>query len=265
MINITKIAIADNLSTDYLLVKWEIGDTAEDLALYAFNVHRSLSPDGGYEIIAYGITLFEYKDYTVDLYDSSIRYYYKIEVVNASAGLNELSADYGQIMYSPPDNVANAIIYHEEMLLKLGDNPMVYALIKRRFGARCPVCWDPIQKKTTKSQCTACYQISFTGGYLPPSLIRMSFTPTERQERMAVEGVKDVDGVVSAWTGNYPVLQPGDIIVDTLNARYDVVSVVPSTKRRYVTHQVLALRKIPPTGIIYKLPLPQFGEVDYLW
>ena len=265
LLSVTMINVVNNLSTDYLLVTWQIGDTLEDASVYVYDVYRSLSPQDGYILIASVQNVYDYRDYNIDLYDSSIRYYYKIRVTNTVTGQDIMTEDYGQLIYSPPDNVASAIMYHEQKLLELGDNPLVYALIKKRFGPRCPTCWDPVQKKTTISQCTNCFQVSFAGGYMPPTLIRMSFSPTERQERMAMDGIKDVDGVIATWTANYPILQPGDVIVDSLNSRYHVETVTPAIKRRYVMHQVLALRKIPPTGVIYKLLLPQFGEVDFLW
>jgi len=75
MVQIKKINIINTLSLDFLLIQFEIEDTEEDLNNYEFDIYRSNSPEGDFELISSNVESFEYKDYTVNLYKKSISYY----------------------------------------------------------------------------------------------------------------------------------------------------------------------------------------------
>lgn len=258
MLEITKIYLNNNYS-NAILIRWDILDTAENMNEYVFNIYESFSPDEEFvRINPLPITELEFMYENTDRVDSSLKTYIKVEVENIATGDKKMSAVFGATYLTPYDEIADTIIYQHNVFLEyiLG-RPPVKLLVKRRSGTRCLSCWDSELLEVTKSNCIDCYAVGYSGGYLPPKNMYISFTEPGFATRFDIDDVRDIQqGVTQAWCGNYPLVLPEDIIVDEFNRRFIVIQSQPTTKSGQIyLRQMLQLQLIPPTDIVYRLEL----------
>ncbi len=256
VLTVKKLNIHNNYSVA-TLINWEVEDTTEIINNFVFNVYASISPTSEFtKINEEPITGFSYMYNHPYVTDSSVKLYFKVEVVNTETQETLLCNVVSSAYLTPRDPIADTIIYQNEILLKrvLG-RPPVKLLMKRRTGTRCTSCWDEDLMEVTKSSCTSCYSTGYAGGYLPPEDIYVSFTEPGFITRMDTVDIKDVQqGVTQAWCGNYPLILPGDIIIDEFNRRFIIMQVQPTTKSgRIYLRQLLQVQLLPPTDIIYKM------------
>lgn len=258
MLDITKIYLNNNYG-NAILIRWDVKDTEEDTDDYTFNVYESFSPDAEFkQINPFPITEMEFLYDNIDRKDSSVKTYIRVEAENTITGDKEMSSVFGSVYLTPYDEVADTIIYQYNVFLEyvLG-RPAVKLLIKRRSGTRCLSCWDRELLEVTKSNCINCYSIGYAGGYMPPKDIYISFTEPGFVTRFDIADVRDVQqGVTQAWCGNYPLVMPGDVIVDEFNRRFRVIQSQPTTKSGQIyLRQLLQLQLVPPTDIVYRLEM----------
>lgn len=258
MLTVKRLYVHNNYSAA-TLVRWDVEDTSELSDDFTFNVYTSLSPTSEFtKINEYPITGFSYLYNHPFISDSSVKLYFKVEVVNKETQESILYNVVGATYLTPSDPIADTIIYQNDVLLsRILGRPPAKLLIKRRAGTRCFSCWDEELMEVTKSNCTECYSTGYKNGYLPPEEIYISFTEPGFITRLDVSDIKDVQqGVTQAWSGNYPLILPGDIIVDEFNRRFIVMQVQPTTKSGFIyLRQLLQLQLLPPTDVIYKLKL----------
>jgi hypothetical protein len=216
-----------------MYVEWAIsGDT--------FTLHRSTSPESGFDVLAEEIVQPFYIDNTANLYDVNVRYYYRVEGFSSGEKIDE--AGPVTLEYHSRDQVANKVIHEEKVVLRVMDNPPVYFLIKKRTGTPCSECWNPVTKRIRYANCMVCNGTGFTAGYHSPISVRIS---QDVSQLVLASGEQDDDKVsltpIRAWISNTPLLHPEDIMVDVMNQRYKVVNVGRRTKSQYVIRQVLDL------------------------
>ncbi len=258
MITIKSINVINNLSLDYLIVKFTCDDTTENLADYVFDIYRSQSPEGPFEIVAQDLSSFEYIDNTVNLYKTSVKYYYKVKVKNIVTLEEQFSDIIGQLLSHNPDNIANTVIHEYNVYLdNVVDNPEYIVLIKKRFGQKCNVCWDDVRMQPRTTDCLSCYGTGYTGGYLDPIRIKGSNISGEAGMQISVDtsDVGESKQPIQIWIKNYPIVQPGDIIIDNMNRRYEINQWKPTVKNGYILRQILTMYELPPSNVAYKIPI----------
>jgi hypothetical protein len=258
MITIKQINVINALSLDYLLVQFRVEDTVEDLSNYKFDILRSTSPSSGYEVIVSDLDKFEYIDTGVNLYKPSIRYYYKIKVKDLKEGREQLSDIFGEMRSCSPDNYAMAIITNYDIFLKnVAGNPPIKILIKKKFGQHCTNCWDDIRMQPRIDNCNVCFGTGYTGGYFDPIEVNYSSMTGEAGMEQILDLSDDGEGEqpIQIWILNYPIVSPGDIIVDRYNRRYNIQAVKPTSKNQYILRQVLTIYRLPASHIVYKFPV----------
>lgn len=258
MLTVRRIYLNNNYSSA-TLVRWDVADTLETMDDYAFNIYTSPSPTTEFsKVNDVPVLGLSYMYRHPHIYDASVKYYFRIEVLNIVTNEALLCDEVGAMYLTPADPVADTIIYQNEVLLKhvLG-RPPVKLLIKRRSGTRCTSCWDPELMEVTKSSCVDCYSVGYAGGYLPPEDIYISFTEPGFLTKFDIADVRDTQqAVTQAWCSNYPLVLPGDIIVDEFNRRFIIIQVQPTTKSGQIyLRQLLQLQLLPPTDVVYKLEL----------
>jgi hypothetical protein len=238
------------LSPRELYVEWP------DVKGDSFKIYRSLSPQDEFEVIAEDITMNHFVDKKVNFFDLALKYYYRVEGYKNGEKIDESETD--TLRYQPRDRIANVVIYEANIALKVMDKPPVFVLIQRRDGGECPDCWNPITKRVSFSNCKVCNGTGIVKGYFPPIKTLIS---TDISAQVDESGMLDGDEItlspVNAWIANYPLLTPGDIIVDTMDLRYRVTQVVPRTKSRYVMRQILNLVPVEKGDPVYQI------EVDF--
>lgn len=120
-------------------------------------------------------------------------------------------------------------------------NGVPLAVLKRkRWGERCPVCWDETLRESVHEHCPTCFGTSFKNGYWAPTQIRGRREVAPVQTNLTAHGESDMklpDFIVL----DYPHLAFKDVIVDLrTNERYEVQRVTPTELQGVTVHQKLA-------------------------
>jgi hypothetical protein len=234
--------------TSEMYVEWN------GLAGETFKVYRSTSPVHDFLLLKDNVVAFFCIDNTVNLYDEGNKYYYRVEGIKDGTVIE--TSEIFQPLYTKPDGIANKVIYESRIVLKVMNNPLVYALIKRRDELPCPECWNPVTGKIRYANCPICFGTGKLSGYHPAIMLRLS---TDISQVYNASSMIDGDKVgltpVNAWTTNVPLLTPGDVIVDTANLRFSVQNVVPRTKSHYVLRQILQLYPLEKGHPAYNFPV----------
>ena len=236
-----------------MTIDWTVAETVEDTGKYVFNIYKSQGYDGPYALVESNIDEFEYVYANSERVDTSVNMYFKVETKNRFTGETLLSPIVGAVFILPRDEYAESIIYQNDYFLDyIINRPQVYLLTKKRTGTRCTTCWNDELGERTKSSCTVCYDTGYLGGY-SKKLIKMAFGTPAYVNKFDISEIRDIpSNAVGAWTKNYPLVQPNDVIVDENNRRFRVIQSQPTTKDGTVfLHQIVQLQLIPPNNIIY--------------
>lgn len=157
------------------------------------------------------------------------------------------------------NNVANAILYQYDYFLKnIIERSPVQIFHKLQTGTRCPNCWDDVEGTVTKSNCSTCYNVGFTGGYSTPELTYISFTEPGFLTNVDINQIHGEQGLVTqAWALTDVAIWADDFFVDDLGRRFIVEQAQPTTMfGRIYLRQVLNIQLVPDTDIIYTVPVP---------
>ena len=255
MIKVLEVAIEPQFSEGFMYVTFEIANTTENLSDYQFDILRSDASNGEFEYVGINIKNFEFKDYSVNLLNDALEYYYKIRITNKLTDESydtdvEKTMTYNSEKYFSYLKIMNKM-YLEDVIA----NPPVKYLKKKRFGQYCE-CYDDVREKSTKQNCTKCYGTKFDGGYYPPIDIYVNYmsSPT-KPENMSVTGTTIEETPMQLWTGDFPVISQGDVIVLHNGFRYRVISWASTDKGEKTLRQILQVQKIPYSDVIYKFPV----------
>jgi len=260
MLQISTVDIHNELSLDFLLITWTLKDTEETLDDYKFRIFRSFDYKTGFTPVVEsdfveGIDFLEYVDNTIKLYKPDILPYYRIEVTNKNTGAPRLDPKTAYVRHHIPDKYANVIVKHHRLALGQISSHPFYHLRLRRFGNRCSNCWDSIRKAVSKSNCEVCYSTGYEGGYYKPQKIKLQSLPYFLDTYSSPEGDFEKMSQVSGWTTNLPIINSGDLLIDSLNKRYKVLRKQVTTKGQYILRQVLTYELLPISSIVYKIDI----------
>lgn len=267
----SKVAITRTtpLFPDGVFVQWAIASD-EDGAHY-IDVERSGGPAGPWEGLVTGLRdAYNYHD---DLT--------RQPATQPSGGRTELNqltlarAIYYRVTAMPPSGVAFSSeptlvephLDQRNKLLKrkiLRDQAVGYrrlngipiiVLKRRRWGDRCPVCYDVVTKQATIEHCTSCYSTSFVGGYWAPILIRGRREATAVDINLTSHG--DTDTVQASFNLlDYPMVEYKDVLVDLVrNDRYEVQRVHETELQSVPVHQKVVASCLSRSSIEYLIPV----------
>ncbi|MCX8074094.1 MAG: hypothetical protein N2749_00710 [Clostridia bacterium] len=255
MLCVDKIKIDDQYGVDFLEISFTLKDSTEDITEYQFNILRSNNSDDEYFVIATDIKDFVYKDNSVNLYNTMIKYYYKIEIINKVTGEKILS-DPKIYTGREPDQYAEALIEINNIYLdNVIDNEEVYLLKRKRTGKLCD-CYDDVRGRSRIINCPNCYGTKYVGGYYKPQKLKVAYyNSVGKLPRFEINDTGESDSSIQLWTSNYPVIQNDDIIIDRNNNRYIINNWQPTYKNFYLVKQVFQMQKLPKSNIIYKFPV----------
>lgn len=247
-----------------VFVQWVIQNPSVN-PISNVTVSRSGSAEGPFETILTDVNTFHFYDsyrnlpvplsgYRENLNFLSLRrtIYYKIDVTDSTG----VSASTTRVMQpSLPKRQAllkRKILRDEATAFKFNAVPL--AVLKRKhWGTRCPVCFDLLTKKVTKSKCTTCYGTGFSGGYFSPVQIRGRFGINNVQTQITPQGVADINKKRVVIL-DYPVVDTYDILVDVnQNKRYSVELASGTELRTHVVHQELTVSEVARDSIEYQI------------
>lgn len=255
MINVKEILLSAQYSVDFIFGRIVLNDTNEDISDYQIDLYKSDHPADEFTLLRKDMDKLTFLDYGVNLKTLSLHYYYKVIITERSSG-DKYESEVFAIETREPDAEAFYLMdVYRNYLEATIDNPRMVLLGQRHEGQRC-TCYNPIRKSSQSPNCNICFGTTYTGGYYPPEVIRVSFAnaPGQFQEFNQVD-VGEKKTPLMLWTTNFPLIQNEDILVDVYNNRYRVTSWQPSYKRMYLIRQTIQLVMIPKSHQIYALPI----------
>lgn len=259
-----------------MTIEWIMRDPSSILADYEVDIYRSESPteyDATSPIIT-GVPLVTgvYVDNNLEnMAISSNRIIYYWLVIKHSVNLTEeINGPY--YMRTFPDYATLEIIRRKNLVLtNTRYNARSFAVLKlRTWGDYCPICFDVTTQRVQNDNCPTCYGTGIDGGYFDPTLIRGFKTDKPNQFQVNLFG-KWEDSNSMFVLQNFPLLIPGDFLIDELNERYLIESPVNHTEKgMYIIEQQVRAKTLSKTHPIYNYELdvalselfPLFGDTE---
>lgn len=253
-----------------VFIQWDVH--SDESGAFFVDIARAQSPDGPWESIATGMRdAYNFLDNQFNLPPGDPRNH-------GREGVNLFSlarAIYYQITVTPPSGSANAFtseptpvepgldrrtrllkrkILHDQAVgyKRLNGIPLI-VLKRRRWGDRCPDCYDPVTKESTLEHCPACYGTAFLGGYWAPTLIRGRREAASVESQVTAHGDSDVK-MNDFDVLDYPLIEYKDIIVDLVrNDRYQVQRVHHTELKSVTVHQKVSTSLLGRNSVEYRL------------
>lgn len=260
-------ARADVLSIEpsRVSLQWQLKNTTQNLKNLRFFVDRGETPEELEPIIgpiAANKSEQNHIDYTPSLINLEKVYYYRIRAVEY---LNDTPVQTFQsrpFTWDPGLDLTALYVIEERLFeMEFVDGLPTVIFKKMTEGERCPVCWDKVLKRVTRSNCKVCHGTGFSNGvnqgYYSPLSGWMKFEPDPKVVQIAEWGERQIRQTDIEFT-NYPVLSVGDLIVEVKTMRYwRVLNVRFTEKNRTIMTQVARLDEINRSDIEYDLEVPQ--------
>lgn len=260
MIEVTKLVVR-SFTLDYLDIFWEISPVAgpqqesvpHEIYDFDFYVLRAEAPLGPYEQVGGPLRdVYRFRDTRVSLLHKWRTLHYKIKIVHRPSG--EFTETAPTSSSDPePDLIAAEVNRLEDILFRefVGRKCWLYPV--RTFGPRCS-CVDPILGRRARSNHKTCFGTGWFGGYHYPVESFIQFDPAPKQT-IPNSLQEQQPSNTSARMISFPPVSPRDIIIESENRRWRVVSVSSTQRLRSVLHQELVLHEIPRGDIEYDLPV----------
>lgn len=188
---------------EYLL-SWEIEGDPTGATL---TIERSDSPDSEWEVLdnAVSDSATSYLDTSPRTHQKYIPYYYRIQQPDGTY------SDHFHLPFEPNRHALQQI-HMTKRALQRDVGVVSYYFHKKDYGTRCSECWDGTIKKSTLPDCPTCKGTGFEKGYSDPVKLYVVFPPN-MPEILHVGHTKFNILQGMAWTTNYPVIVPGDLIL----------------------------------------------------
>lgn len=245
---------------DGVHVQWGVEPEADDLDAIEVELLRSESPSGPFEKLQVfdPVATFSFTDKTAPWRPKNFELYYQLRgVLKANGNVVTDTLPFGFQGRLPIDAVE--IIRQHNILLRgvnghrslTGIPTTVYK--KRTFGARCLECTDAPTGRVVISQCKACGGTGRRGtGYYDPLIVNMNFQPAPSAIQISNLG-KLEDNETIAFMTNFPIMYPGDMVVEPDEKHWRVVHVDVTERKRVVVHQLLRLRQLDHNDVEYEV------------
>lgn len=265
-----------------ILIKWELNATKLSLADFEFYIDRSDAPDqdAGFQHKTIdgrpllpaipttgstnltqiagpisGLDFYEYRDHSPVLRNLYQQIYYRVRCRRISTQEELCSQQF--TWDSALDLVGLYIAEEYNWLLEDTTGVPSFVHIRKRGGAACTNCFDPVQKKRTSSSCNVCYGTNWTGGFYNPIDLYIDFNPSPNPVQIAEWG-ETQPNESNVSLSNYPQLSSGDVIRElSRNRLWRVTRVTETEKRRIPMLQMARVAEVNPSDIEYKLPYDQ--------
>lgn len=246
-------------SVSELRLAWIISDTEEALSKYEFRIERSVDTNDNFEDIGkVSGDSFRFTDYNASGLKRNVIFYYRVTPYDKLTGHPGESKECVSNFNREEDNIAYYIRYVDNVYLDFINNQVGFILSRRKFGQRCPVCWDDIRKQHKKTFCPVCYGTSYVGGYHKPYQVMYNILNSPRvvTEQVTPDDRSNTQQSITAWIREYPMVGIGDIFVNDDNDRYKIVQLQTTTKNNeHILRQVMTLQKLAPTDQAYQISI----------
>lgn len=245
-----------------VFVQWSVSDVPTG-ETPTFTLERAGGPEGPFTVVARNLAGFHFYDKHYEATSSATE-------SPAPLALQKnlyyaVSATAGGIVARDVQPVGDQLPTRQFLLrkkiqrdivigFKIGSGIPMQILTRRRWGTRCPVCFDKLTKTVTNSKCTSCYGTGYTGGYHDPVRIQGRKGTTNVQVSMSPQGQAEVNQIDFTML-DYPLVATDDVFVEVRTGRRYVVKHVTRTELRGVpVHQKLVLSELARDSVEYLIP-----------
>ncbi len=243
-----------------VLIRWKLEKTRQNLRQLKFVVFRGESPEDMKPIsneIAHD-DLYEFVDTTPLIKVFQKNFYY--QVIAREYRSNAVVQTFESDLFTwdiGEDLVGTYIIEEHEFKYRYIAGTPCMVLKRKRNEVHCPDCYDTVLKRVTKSNCQTCYGTGKLGGFYQPIPLWMDLNPQQEAVAIADFGEKQT-GQTDGELTNYPLLDPGDLIIEVMpNKIYRVESIFRAEKRQVVLRQLVRLNQVNPSDIEYRIPVDE--------
>lgn len=232
---------------------WEIGDSQAEPLDYTFEVLRSESPGGPFEVISPPFTdRYIFVDRRLQAGDKYVTYWYKLKATKKVSGESFESELASQT--PEPDLIAQYIRRMEMTYFTQIVGRACWLFKRRVFGPRCTSCWNPTLGKRTVDRCLDCFGTGMLRGYHNPIEVFVQIDPGQKTVQQVPQQIAQFVST-SARLSFYPNVSPGDVVVEAENKRWRVQTVQQSERLRAPIKQELTLKQLEEKDIEYRLPI----------
>jgi hypothetical protein len=253
-----------------VFVQWDVG--SDESGAFFVDIARAEGPDGPWESIATGLRdAYNFIDNQfnlppadpkntgregVNLFSLARVVYYQVSVTPPSGSANTFTSDPTPVEpgLDRRTRLFKRKILHDQAVgyRRLNGIPLI-VLKRKRWGDRCPQCYDPVTKESTLEHCMTCFGTTFVGGYWAPTLIRGRREAAAVETRITAHGDSDIrfnDFNIL----DYPLVEYKDLIIDLVrNERYQVQRTHHTELKSVTVHQKLTTSLLGHNAIEYKL------------
>ena len=264
-----KITQLVGLYPDRVYFQWDLINPTET-GTYLFQIERSGSSEGPWEMLNASLpNSYNYIDDltkqpnlppegNVNIYGFTKQIYYRVTVVPPSGCQNGARTEpHGLYKTGLPPvqaGLRRRLLFDEKTVLRAYNGVPLVLLKRRRWGVRCPLCYDPVTRAVVRESCPTCYGTSFVDGYWSPVRAMGRVYPPQKVETRTAPQQKIERGVHKIQLLDVPLLQDDDIIVELdTNHRYAIESVELTELRRKPVHQEVACSLIGHACVEYSI------------
>lgn len=244
---------------DELAIFWQVEiDPEENILDFEMFVLRSESPEGEFEVVSPGLfDTFSFVDLDVCTRSKWRKFYYKIKAVFTPSGAETFSDVKNSFIPTEINLIGLEIARrNREVLLAEFVGVPCTLFVKRTFGPRCPDCWDFLKKQVRRSNCESCFRVGRANGYYTP-IFPVLFQLNPHGQSIDHSNLGELEPAqTNAWTSNFPLLKPGDVIVEPGNRRWRISAVSTTEQFRVPVRQMVNIYYIDPSDIEYNLEVP---------
>ena len=239
-------------------VQWSIDDP--DSIVSSFALLRSGSPTGSFETVVTGLPpdTFFFNDDSPNPYGLTNRIWYKVQAVPLTGAINSVFSDAYSVSsnkYDAKNKILRKARRDLEVTLSKLSGVRVTILKRKRYGERCPDCFNPQTKDVVTSRCATCYGTSYRDGYHEGFPTWAKIDPASTQEIFDRSGPSEV-AMFGITILDYPLVELDDVIVENATNRRFVVKRKASTESRgSVVHQDLQVSELSRAAVEYDIPV----------
>ena len=266
------------LEIDALTISWEV-DPADpvgfDISQVEFRVYRSNSPEGPFDLLTETplVDTFVFVDKQVNRRSFWRKTYYKVEATRTTDQYRVESIVHRAEVHKGSRRrmlAGLAIAKKERMLLQgkgitagyVGVPSAVF--VRRTFGQKCSQCFDHVLQRSLLDKCTSCFNTSYKYGYFSPVSAYINYSPSPEILQIVNWG-ETQPSEADCWLSNYPLLSPGDLVIEPTGRRWKVIRYHSTKLLRTPIRQIVRLFEIDRSNVEYLLPVDPglFERLEY--
>jgi hypothetical protein len=183
---------------------------------------------------------YSFTDDITGIYDEHITYIVEVMGGTATATIYRIGDDYLLGM-------AGSYLWQ---LQYAGNSTKCVAYCKARTSEDCPDCYNAILKKRKWLECATCNNTGRLDAYKGPIPMYISVLRKSEEEQNIGNIIRKYE-ILSAWTGNIPILNIGDIIITNDQKKY-IIQTIPVYKEMhsaehndiFIAKQDITLRRL---------------------